>query len=397
MTKINGAYDVVIVGGALMGSAIAYFLSENPDFDGSVLVVEPDSTYVNAQSTRSGNSFREQFSNPLNIKISQFGLEFLAEFHDRVIVDRDVPDLNFRGTGYLFLATNQTALEVLDAEHQIQLANGADVRMLNPTEVETQFPYMNTDRLVGARFGSEREGSIDGWALLLGFRQRARHNGVTYRSDRVVDLVQSEGRITGVRLESGGTVACGHVVNAAGPRAKLIAAMAGIELPVEPRSRTTFVFDCRAPIEQNVPLTVTPEGVHFRRERQHYVTGGVPVDDRAVGYDDLETRHGEFEELIWPVLASYVPQFERIAVVASWGGQYAFNVLDHNMIIGSAGALPNFVFANGFSGHGLQQSPAVGRGVSELIVYGAYRTLDLTPLGYDRVTRNEPFHESAII
>jgi len=397
MSNQHDAYDVVIVGGALMGSSIAYFLSENPDFDGSVLVVEPDSTYANAQSTRSGNSFREQFSNPLNIKISQFGLEFLADFHDRVIVEGDVPALNFRGTGYLFLATSRAALEVLDAEHQIQLANGADVRMLNPTEVQTRFPYMNTDRLVGARFGSEREGSIDGWALLLGFRRRARHNGVTYVSDRVVDLVQEDGRITGVQLESGGTVACGHVVNAAGVRAKLIAAMAGLELPVEPRSRTTFVFDCRAPIEQNVPLTVTPEGVHFRRERQHYVTGGVPVDDRAVDYDDLDTRHGEFEELIWPVLASYVPQFERIAVVASWGGQYAFNVLDHNMIIGPGDGLPNFVFANGFSGHGLQQSPAVGRGVSELIVYGAYRTLDLTPLGYDRVTRNKPFHESAII
>lgn len=397
MSKPHAAYDVVIVGGALMGSSIAYFLSENPDFAGSVLVVEPDSTYVNAQSIRSGNSFREQFSNPLNIKISQFGLDFLADFRDRVIVDGDVPDLNFRGTGYLFLATNRVALEVLDTEHQVQLANGADVRMLGPNEVQARFPYMNTERLVGARFGSEREGSIDGWALLLGFRQRARHNGVTYLSDRVVDLVQKDGLITGVRLQSGGTVVCSYVVNAAGPRAKLIAAMASLELPVEPRSRTTFVFDCRTPIEQNVPLTVTPEGVHFRRERQHYATGGVPVDDRAVDYDDLETRLGEFEELIWPVLASYVPQFERIAVVASWGGQYAYNVLDHNMVIGPADAVPNFVFANGFSGHGLQQSPAVGRGVSELIIYGAYRTLDLTPLGYDRITRNEPFRESAII
>ena len=391
------SYDVVIVGGALMGSSIAYFLSENPDFDGSILVVEPDPTYENAQSTRSGNSFREQFSNPLNIKISQFGLEFLADFEHRVVVDGDVPDLNFRGTGYLFLATSQEGLARLDADHLVQLAEGADVRMLTPDETQRQFPYMSTDTLVGARFGSEREGSIDGWALLLGFRQRARHNGVTYAPDRVVGLDRDGDRIAAVRLESGRVVLCGYVVNAAGTRAKVIADMAGLPLPIEPRSRTTFVFDCRQPIEENVPLTVTPEGVHFRRERQHYVTGGVPVDDRAVDYDDLATRHNEFEEIIWPVLATYVPQFERIAVMASWGGQYAYNVLDHNLVIGPASSLANLMFANGFSGHGLQQSPAVGRGISELITYGEYRSLDLSPLGYDRIVRNEPVVESAII
>lgn len=394
---MTDTYDVVIIGGALMGSSIAYFLSENPDFDGSILVVEPDQTYVNAQSTRSGNSFREQFSNPLNIKISQFGLEFLREFDSRVAVDGDVPDLNFRGTGYLFLATTQSAFDRLAAEHLIHLGQGADVRMLDADETKLRFPYMDTGSLVGSRFGSEREGSIDGWALLLGFRQRARHNGVSYLTDRVVGLTREGDRVVGVALESGVNVACGYVVNAAGTRATTIARMAGLELPIEPRSRTTFVFDCRTPIEQNVPLTVTPEGVHFRRERQHYVTGGVPRDDRAVDFDDLETRHGEFEEIIWPVLATYVPQFERVGVVASWGGQYAYNTLDHNLIIGPAEPVDNFFFANGFSGHGLQQSPAVGRAVSELITYGHYRSLDLSPLGYRRIVRNEPFLESAII
>lgn len=395
--SIKDSYDVVIVGGALMGSAIAYFISENPDFDGSVLVVEPDPTYENAQSTRSGNSFREQFSNPLNIRISQFGMEFLDDFENRVAVNGDAPDLNFRGTGYLFLATTDEQLDALHADHLIQLAEGADVQMLGHDDINQKFPYMDVDVLVGARFGSEREGSIDGWALLLGFRQRARANSVTYVADRVVGIERDGDRVTSVRLESGQNVSCGYLVNAAGTRAKLIAEMVGLNLPVEPRSRTTFVFDCRAPIEQNVPLTVTPEGVHFRRERQHYVTGGVPVDDRAVAYDDLRTRTAEFEEIIWPVLAKYVPQFERIAIMASWGGQYAYNVLDHNLIIGPAPAVGNFFFANGFSGHGLQQSPAVGRAVSELIVYGTYRSLDLSPLGYDRVLRNEPFIESAII
>ena len=183
--------------------------------------------------------------------------------------------------------------------------------------------------------GSRREGSFDGWALLQGFRRRAQHNGVVYLRDRVVDIVQRDGRVIAVVLESGRRVNCGHVVNAAGTRASLVAKMAGLRLPVEPRSRTTFVFDCRTPIDGNVPLTVTPEGVHFRREQQQYVTGTVPLDDRAVDHDDLEARGSEFEELIWPVLANYVPQFDHVKVVASWGGHYAFNTLDHNLVIGA--------------------------------------------------------------
>ena len=397
ISVLGDGYDVVCVGGALMGSASAYFLAENPDFDGSILVVEPDWSYVNAQTSRSGNSIREQFSNPINIRISQFGMEFLSDFHRLTHVDGDAPHLNFRGTGYLFLATDEHQMDRLRADHDVQIAESADVRLLSPADVAAQFPYMSTDSLVGARYGSLREGSIDGLALLHGFRQRARANGATYVQDRVVGLKTEAGRVRRVQLDSGRSVACGHVVNAAGTRAAVVAKMAGLALPIEPRSRSTFVFDCRTPIEGNVPLTVTPDGVHFRRERQHYVTGAVPTDDRAVDHDDLDVRSGEFEELIWPVLAEYVPQFERIAVVASWGGHYAYNVLDHNLVIGPADEVDNFMFANGFSGHGLQQAPAVGRAISELITYGEYRTLDLSPLGYERIVRNEPFVEAAII
>lgn len=246
-------------------------------------------------------------------------------------------------------------------------------------------------------YGGLNEGSFDGWALLQGLRGRAIHNGVTYLTDRVVDVSVSDGRAHTVDLASGRTVGCGHVINAAGARADSIASMVGCELPVEPRVRTTFVFKCHDPIEQNVPLTITPEGVHFRREQQHYVAAAVPHDDARVDYDDLRTRAEEFEEQVWPVLAARVPQFDRISVVASWAGHYAMNVLDHNMIIGPPSTIENFYFANGFSGHGLQQSPAVGRGLSELITYGTYQTIDLSPLGYDRVVNNEPFLELAVI
>lgn len=396
MTELRPSYDVVCIGGALMGSASAYFLSESPDFDGKILVVEPDPTYERASSSLSGNSIREQFSNPVNIRASQFGMDFVADFHDLVQVDGESPVLGFRGTGYLFLAT-EDGMPILRSNHEIQRDEGAEVRLLDPVELAAEFPYMSTEGLAGASHGGLREGSLDGWALLQGFRQRALHNDVTYVRDRVVGLTTSGGRVESVELESGRSVGCGHVVNSAGPRASLIAAMAGVDLPVEPRKRMTFVFDCRSPIEHNMPLTITPQGVHFRREYEHYVTGCTPVADAPVEPDDFERRDDEFDDIIWPVLAQRVPQFDRISVIASWPGHYAYNTLDHNMVIGPPPGIDNFIFANGFSGHGLQQSPAVGRGVSELIIHGGYRTLDLSELSYDRIVRGEPFLESAII
>lgn len=397
-TKLQEIYDVVIVGGAIIGSAAAYFLSENPDFSGSILVVEPDSSYQNAQTTRAQNSIREQYSQPVNVQISQFGMDFIDNFHQYTQVDGAAPLINFRGTGYLFLSQNHEHLTMLERDSVLQRTHGADVRMLAPGQLAEEFPFLDTSSLVGARMGSFREGSFDGWSLLQGFRGRAEHNGVTYVSDRVVQIVRTDdGFVSSIGMESGRSVACGHVVNAAGTRAKLIAAMVGLELPVEPRSRTSFVFDCPTEIPYNVPLVITPEGVHFRREQHHYMAGAVPVVDTVVDYDDLTIRRDEFEDLIWPVLAKYVPQFDQVKVITSWGGQYAYNVLDHNLVIGASALVPNLIFANGFSGHGLQQSPAVGRGISELITYGEFRTIDMTALSYERIEKNEAFVENVVI
>ena len=397
MSELAAWYDVVCIGGAMTGSSAAYFLSENPDFDGSVLVVEPDWTYDFANTTRAQNSIRAQFTNELNIQLSSFGMDFMDAFHENVQVNGESPELNFRGTGYMFIADTEALYEQLERESVDQRAMGAEVEMLRPAQVAERFPYMDADQLVGARVGGMREGSFDGWALFQGIRQRAIHNGVTYIKDRVVGLDVTGSRVTAVRLESGRSVGCRFAINSSGCRAKLIAEMIGVDLPVEPRSRTSFVFGCRTPIEHNVPLTVTPAGVHFRREQHHYMCGAVPHDDVAVAPDDFDIRRDEFEEQIWPTVARYVPQFDEIGVVTSWGGQYDYNTLDHNLIIGSGSDVENFLFANGFSGHGLQQGPAVGRGLSELITYGEFRTIDLSPLGYDRIERNEPIIEHAVI
>ena len=397
MSEVAANYDVVCVGGAMMGSATAYFLTENPDFDGSVLVVEPDWTYDLAQTTRAQNSIREQFTNPLNIQLSRFGIDFIQSFHENVHVDGESPELNFRGTGYMFIADDDAAYEQLQREADEQLAAGAEVEMLRPGQIAERYPYMDPDQLAGARVGGMREGSFDGWAFFQGMRLRAIANRVTYVKDRVVGLDVTGARVVSVRLESGRVVGCGTVVNAAGCWAPQIADMVGLELPVEPRARTSFVFDCRTPIDHTVPLTVTPVGVHFRREQAHYMCGAVPIDDHAIDVEDLDARLDEFEALIWPTVAKYVPQFDQIGVVTSWGGQYDYNTLDHNLIIGPGSDIENFMFANGFSGHGLQQGPAVGRGLSELITYGEFRTIDLSPLGYRRIETGTPFEEHAVI
>ncbi len=394
---MTDSYDVICIGGAAIGAAVAYYLTENPDFDGTVGVIEPDPSYDLAQTSRAQNSIREQFSHPVNIAISQYGLDFIDNFVENVQVEGQAPELNYRGTGYLFLARDDNDLENFEKQMKIQHECGAMTRMLTPAQVAEEFPYMDSTQLAGARMGSMREGSFDGWAFFQGYRQRAIHNGAEYITDRVVDVDVADGRVTGVVLESGRRISAGHVVNTAGPRAKQIAEMVGLDLPVEPRARTSFVFDCRTKIEHNVPLTITPEGVHFRREQHHYMTGGVPDPDETIAYDDWEIRHDEFEEQIWPTVAKYVPVFDQIGKVTSWGGQYAYNTLDHNLIIGADADLPNFLFANGFSGHGLQQGPAVGRAVSELITYGEFRTIDMSVLSYDRIRNNQPVHELVVI
>lgn len=394
---VRERFDVLCIGGALIGSAIAHALSENPDFGGTVCVIERDTTYDKSSSSRAQNSIREQFSTPPNIKLSQYGMEFFNNFHEHTQVDGYSPALNFVGRGYLFLARDNLKLANMKANQAIQHANGAEVEVLDHDDLVKRYPYMDCSELVGGCLGTMKEGSVDAWALLQGYRQRAIANGVVYKQAEVVSIQREGQRVTSVTLADGGIINVDHVVNSSGPRARKTAQMVGLDVPVEPRSRSSFVFSCRTPLEYHMPLTITPDGVHFRPDQQHYVCGTQPDNDVAIDYDDWELRPDEFENKIWPVLATYVPMFDRIALVSAWGGQYAYNTLDHNAILGPGSEVENFHFANGFSGHGMQQSPGVGRAISELITYGEFRSLDLKPLGYGRVERNEPYLETAVI
>lgn len=397
-------YDVIIIGGAVIGSSVAYFLAQNPDFDGSILVVERDPTYVRAATSLSSSSIRNQFSNPVNVEISRFGTEFIRNFADTMQVAGDKPDLQFHEGGYLFLANTPDQVQTLRENHEVQIACGADVVLWERDELNAAFPHLNTDDILLASYGRSGEGWFNNTGLMYGFKNKARELGADYITDEVIAIQRDGNRITGVELKSGQTVSTGTIVNASGVAAALTAQMAGLNVPVEPRKRTLFVYDCAQTPEGSatvnggrLPLMIDPSGVFCRPEGRFFLTGCPPVDDPAVDWDDFTPRYEEFEEIIWPALAERSPAFEAIKVVNQWAGHYDFNVLDHNLIVGRHPEVKNFIFANGFSGHGLQQGPATGRAVSELIAYNGYRTLDLSEVGYERVIANKPFLEKAVI
>ena len=395
----RAAYDIVIVGGAAIGSSTAYWLSEALGSNASILVVERDSSYEFSSTALSTSAIRQQYSNPINVKISQFGVEVIRSFKERMApyyAGEPAPDLGFREHGYLYCCSPEGA-EAAKTRVDLQRSLGAHTVFLEPGPLKERFPWINVEDLGGGAWGSRDEGWFDSMGLLNGFRRAARAKGVDYLDNAVIGLDRAGGRVASVRLATGQSVACGILVNAAGPRAQQVAAMAGLSIPVEPRKRYSFVFASASPIPGRMPNVIDLSGTFVRPEGELFLTGNTPLDDAAADYDDFRMDHTEFDERIWPALWHRIPQFDALKVQQSWTGHYEYNTLDHNGIVGFHSEVTNFMFANGFSGHGLQQSPAVGRGVSELIVHGAFRTLDLSPFCYERIERGEPFLEEAVI
>jgi sarcosine oxidase len=390
---MGSAYDVVIIGGGVIGSATAYFLASEPAFDGRVLVVERDPSYAQAPSARATGGIRQQFSTPENVRIGLFGAGFVKRAHELLEVDGASPDLGFREQGYLLLATPEQ-LPVMQANHAVQLANGADIVFLDRAELSGRYPWLGCAQLAGGFLGRQNEGWLDPYALLMALRRKAQSLGVTYVADEAVELRLHGRRVAAVRLRDAGWIGVGTVVDAAGARdAARIAALAGVALPVEPRKRTAFVFDCRTRVDAR-SLTILPNGIAFRPEGQGFLGNAAPPPERDPATDDHEPDHTLFEEVLWPGLADWVSAFEAIKPTTVWACHYDFNTLDENAIIGPPPEPENFLIAAGFSGHGLQQAPAVGRALAELITFGGYRTLDLARLGYQRVLAGDPLRET---
>lgn len=374
----NGA-DVAIIGAGIVGASVAYWL-KRLDPSVSVVIVERDKSFAQASSFLSASSIRQQFSNPLNIRMSRFGLEFLREM-----------GIAIEEKGYLYLG----AAAPLRALNEIQRANGADITLLSPVELAARFAWLNVQDIELGSLGLSGEGWFDGPALHAQVLRHARAQGAKLIEGNAQAFERdASGRICAVLLADRTRIGCAHAVNAAGPWARLLAAAADIPLPVHARRRTVFVLSCPTTLE-NCPLVVDPSGFWFRPEGRYFIAATTPDPDA----DDLplEPNLAEFDEALWSRMAHRVPAFEALRVERAWAGYYEMNLFDANAIIGAHPEVPNLWFANGFSGHGMQQAPAAGRGVAELILRGRFETLDLAPLGFQRLIDGRPLMEANVI
>lgn len=386
-------YDIVIIGGAIVGSSIAYYLREE-GFSGSIALIERDPQFAHAATTLSCASIRQQFSIPENIRLSQFTLKLFRRLKDEFGADADI---GFHEGGYLILA-GENGLPILKANHQAQIAEGADILLEDADALVRRFPWLSVEGITAGAYGRTGEGWFDAHAMLMLFRKALREKKIDFITADVTGIERQGDRVTGVSLDNGETLEAGIVVNAAGPNAGKVAGMAGLALPVEPRKRNVFVFEAREKYA-DMPLLVDPSGIWLRPEGSVYITAGAEPEegDGPADPQDFDVDWPLFEEVIWPVLATRIPAFEAIKPTRAWVGHYDYNTLDQNAVIGPHPQVTNFLFANGFSGHGLQQAPAVGKALAELIVHGGYRTVDCSAFGYGRVAEGRAFRELNVI
>jgi len=405
--------DVVIVGGGAIGAATAYFLKARaPQI--SVLCLEKDLSYANASFTRSNSAIRQQYSTPASVAMMQFSAQFLRDAPDLLDTAlNERPDVGFQERGYLFLA-GRDEVPLMRELHQIHRELGAPTALLSPDEVRERFPYVNAEGVELASLGLAGEGWFNPTALVHGFRAKAQALGAEFKEATVTGLDVADGRVTHVHTDLG-TVGCGSVVNAAGSWAGPIAAMAGIDLPVEAKKRCLYLLDVRRSdpehgaaakaFAESGPFLVDSTGVFARPDSSGgFVVGFSRLE--AIDWPDptmqgspceIEDADWElFEEYVWPTIAERVPCLEAAKCLRGWAGFYEVS-FDHNCILGYAPAVSNLVLANGFSGHGMMQAPPAARAVSELLVDGGFHSLDLSCFGYDRVTRNEPYTELCVV
>lgn len=382
--------DVVVIGGAVMGSSVAYWLTlMQPGLD--VLVVEQDPSFARASTALSVASIRQQFTTAVNVEISRFGIEFIRAFKSTMGLD-----LGLKEQGYLFLAQSAEGAATLAEVAQMQRSHGASTEVWTADQIKARYPWLEVGDLTAGSFGAKDEGWFDNMGLMAGFRSMAKAQGARFITDRVSGLRMAGGQVAGVVLERAGEMACRFAVNAAGTRAADVCRMAGLDLAVEPRKRTVFVIDAPNARHPDAPLLVDA-GFYLRPEQSHWITATVPQDDGPCAADDFEPDLQLFEDVIWEQLYARAPGFDAVKVVRHWVGHYAYNTLDQNAILGPHPQVPNLVLCNGFSGHGLQQSPAVGRGIAEHILTGGWQTIDLSDLSVGRMIEGRAFRELAVV
>ena len=399
-TPKHDKYDVIIIGGAIMGSSTAWFLSQNPDFNGTILVVEKDQKYEFCSTAHTTSCIRQQFSTKLNVEISQFAANFINNFHEYMENDVRVPKLAIKSFGYMYLAASEDFAKNLRSNQKVQAAAGAATELLTPDEIKSRYPFYNVEDIKLGSINLVNEGYWDSITVFEWMKKKAHEKGVEYVENEVTEIIKnkSEDRIISIKLASGETINGEKFVNATGPRAALTSKMAGIEIPIEPRKRYSWIFKAERPLDRDLPLTIDPSGFHVRENGGGtYQAGGHGAYDPPVDFDDFIMDDNLWETTVWPTLFHRIPQFDSLKLISQWAGHYAMNTVDQNAIIGPHNIIQNFFFLNGFSGHGTQQAPAMGRATAELLTYGAFKTIDMSAFKYERLLSGNKVIEDAII
>jgi len=394
---------VAVVGGGAVGSACALFL-RRLDARIDVTVIERDPTLRLASSARSAASIRQQFSNALNVRLSQFGLQVLRAADQWLAVDGEHVDLGFVESGYLFVATTPAGAQVLRDNHAVQRAADAPVVLLDRDALARRFPWLRVDDVVLSSLGEHGEGWFDGEAFARALARKARALGARWVAQRVVGFerdgaaARDPSTLRAAVVADGTRIEADRFVLATGAWSRAVGALAGVDVPVRARRRTVFAFGCATPLPRT-PLVIDPAGVWFRSEGAGFIGGWTPGPHDA-DPDDLpldEPDLAQFDEKLWPALAHRVPAFEALRRTGAWDGYYEVHPLDHNALVGPHPQCANLLLACGFSGHGLQHAAGIGRGIAEWVVHGGYLSLDLSPLAPARVVDGRPFVEQAVI
>ncbi len=388
----NNIYDIIIVGGGIMGSSTAYYLMK-ADENIKVAVVERDPTYERASTTLSMVNARIQFSLRENIQVSKYAFEVLENFENEMIVDDIKPQIYYRREGNLFLV-EEDVRKAAEEALELQKSLGCQVDWWSSEKIKNHYPLYEPGGVAGGTFGSQ-DGHFDAYAVLMGYKKKARSLGAEYIKDEVVEIQTDHGKVSGVKLASGESLKSKFVVNCTGAWAAEVARMAGVKIPVDPVKRQIFALDTAVKPEGPLPLTILPSGLYFRTETGGLILLGKSMAEDPVGFD-FRWDDKRFMEILWPELAEFVPAFDTLKLVRGWAGLYAVNNLDGNAILGEWPDLKGFFLANGFSGHGLQQAPAVGRYMSELI-FEKSPTLDLSIFRPERILENKPLSESGLV
>ena len=382
-------YDVILVGGGVMGCASATYLLK-ADENLQVAIVEMDPTYARSSTTLSDGNHRIQFNLKENILMSLYGLEVLETFAEDMAVDGDQPDIAFRHQGNLYLVDEGGRPEA-EQGLALQQSLGCQVEWLAPAEVIRRYPMLDPVGCVGATFGAS-DGTMDPHAVLMAYKNKAVSLGARFIQAEVAGLLKDDNQVTGVRLASGEKLAAKYVVNCAGAWAAQLAETAGITLPVQPVKRQVFVVETEAQPEGILPLILLPTGLYLIHEGGGHFMCGKSLPDDPIAFE-FTWDQGIFEDKLWPELVEYIPSFDRLRVASGWAGLYAVNTLDGNAILGEWPEMKGFYLANGFSGHGFQQCHAVGRYLTELIL-GHPPTLELSLFSPARILEDKPVFES---